>query len=113
MSRSKSAPRNSVKVEIAGEHHVLRSDAPIEYTHAVAAHVDGTIRALALGGTLEQHRGAILAALVITDELFRTREELRTLRDELDRGAALLAERLEQANGTAPILPDPQPDSAA
>jgi cell division protein ZapA len=97
MSRPKSGAKNSVKVEIAGERHVLRSDAPAEYTHAVAAHVDGTIRALAAGNSLETHRAAILAALVITDELFRTREELRSLREELERRASLLADLLERA----------------
>jgi cell division protein ZapA len=97
MSPPKSGPKNSVKVEIAGERHVLRSDAPVEYTHAVAAHVDGTIRALAAGSALETHRAAILAALVITDELFRTREELRSLREELERRASLLADLLERA----------------
>jgi cell division protein ZapA len=112
MSRPKSGAKNSVKVEIAGERHVLRSDAPPEYTHAVAAHVDGTIRTLAAGGTLETHRAAILAALVITDELFRTREELRSLREELERRATLLADLLERAadDGRAiPSAPDEIP----
>lgn len=100
MSRAKSA-KHSVTVVIAGERHVLRSDAAPEYTHAVAAHVDATIRAVGPGTTLEPHRTAILAALVITDELFRAREELRALRDEVEHRATLLAELLgrEAAEG--------------
>lgn len=99
MSRNKApAPKNSVAVDIAGERHVLRSDAPPEYTHAVAAHVDSTIRALGPANALEAHRTAILAALVITDELFRLREELRTLRDEMDRRAGAMADLLERAS---------------
>jgi cell division protein ZapA len=105
MSRPKNGAKNSVKVEIAGERHVLRSDAPPEYTHAVAAHVDGTIRTLAAGNVLETHRAAILAALVITDELFRTREELRSLRDELERRATLLADLLERAADDGRAIP--------
>ena len=97
MSRAKSGPKQSVAVDIAGERHVLRSDAPAEYTHTVAAHVDATIRALGPGNTLDAHRTAILAALVITDELFRVREELRTLREEVDRRAGVLADLLERA----------------
>ena len=97
MSRAKGPAKNSVAVDIAGERHVLRSDAPPEYTHAVAAHVDATIRALSAGGTLEAHRTAILAALVITDELFRVREELRSLREEMDRRAGAIADLLEHA----------------
>lgn len=98
MSPAKST-KNSVTVEIAGEKHVLRSDAPMEYTHSVAAHVDGTIRSLGKAEALEPHRTAILAAMVITDELFRTREELRALREEVERRAALLADRLQRASG--------------
>ena len=97
MTRGKPAPKNSVAVEIAGERHVLRSDAPAEYTHAVAAHVDGTIRALGPANALESHRTAILAALGITDELFRLREELRALREEMDRRAGAMADLLERA----------------
>lgn len=103
MSRSRPPARSSVTVEIAGERHVLRSDAPPEYTHAVAAHVDATIRALGPSVALEAHRSAILAAMVITDELFRAREELRALREEVDRRSALLADLLLRSAGqTAP-----------
>ena len=94
--------KSSVTVEIAGEKHVLRSDAPVEYTHSVAAHVDGTIRSLGKPDALEPHRTAILAAMVITDELFRTREELRALREEVERRATLLADRLERAAAARP-----------
>lgn len=97
MNRPKGGPKHSVTVEIAGERHVLRSDAPAEYTHSVAAHVDATIRSVGTGNSLEAHRTAILAALVITDELFRTREELRALREEVERRASLLADLLERA----------------
>jgi cell division protein ZapA len=96
MSRSKPI-RNSVTVEIAGERHVLRSDAPPEYTHAVAAHLDSTIRALGPAASLEPHRTAILAALTITDDLFRTREELRQLREDLERRSRRIADMLTRA----------------
>lgn len=105
---SRRAARSSVTVEIAGERHVLRSDAPAEYTHAVAAHVDATIRALGPGAALEPHRTAILAALVITDELFRAREELRALREELDSRASVLADLLEHALSEDSRTPPPE-----
>jgi cell division protein ZapA len=66
--------KHSVKVTIAGEEYTLRTDAPAEHTHAVAAHVDEVIRGILHGGALiESHRAAILAALQITDQLFRER----------------------------------------
>ncbi len=99
MTRARrTGPRHSVTVEIAGEKHVLRSDVPAEYTRAVAAHVDTTIRAVHGFQTLEPVRAATLAALSITDELFHVREELRRLREELARRTDELAEILEEAS---------------
>lgn len=105
MSRPSEPQRNSVTVEILGEKHVLRADAPAEYTHAVAAHVDSTIRTLGSSSSLEPHRTAILAALFITDELFRVREELRALKEDVDRRSAVLADLLERAAADVPEPP--------
>ena len=99
MSRRKGSPRHTVTVQILGAKHVLRSDAPPEYTRACAAHLDSVLRALPGFSELDPHRAAILAALSITDELFRAREEVRLLREELARRAAELAEALESASG--------------
>lgn len=97
MTPRKPAPvRHSVTVEIAGERHVLRSDVPPEYTRAVAQHVDDTLRALPSFPTLEPFRAAILAALSITDELFRARAEIDRLRAEIDRKTAEIADVLEE-----------------
>ena len=98
MNRRKPTPaRHSVSVEIAGERHVLRSEMPPEYTRAVAAHVDETIRALPSYSPLEPYRAAILACLSITDEMFKLREEVERLRAEIDGKASELAELLEEA----------------
>src|SRR5688500_14755857 len=91
----------SVTVEIAGEKHVLRSDVPAEYTRSVAAHVDGVIRELPGYRTLEPFRAATLAALAITDELFRAHEEITRLRAETERRTAELAALLEGAEVAA------------
>lgn len=94
-------PRHTVAVEIAGEKHVLRSDVPPEYTRAVAAHVDATIRALPGFQTLEPFRAATLAALSITDELFRAREEIRRLREDAEYRTNIVADQLEAAVAAA------------
>ncbi len=93
----RSVNRRSVTVEIAGERHVLRSDASVEYTESVAEHVDSTIRSISLGNNLEPHRAAILAALTITDELFRLRAEMTALREEIVRRSSRVAYTLERA----------------
>ena len=98
MTRSRrTGTRHSVSVEIAGEKHVLRSDLPPEDTRAIAAHVDSTIRAVPGYQTLEPFRAATLAALSITDELFRLREELKRLREEVAQRTGDLAAVLEGA----------------
>jgi cell division protein ZapA len=97
VNRQKSRPRHTVTVTIAGEKHVLRSDAEPEYTASVAAHVDRTVRALGDAQPLQPHRTAILAALSITAELFRAREELQRLRDQLESRAGDLSDRLHAA----------------
>lgn len=80
--------KNSVKVTIAGEEYSLRTDAPPGHTQAVAAHVDEVIRSVMQGGSLiESHRAAILAAMQITDQLFRERAS----REETSERLSLLA----------------------
>ena len=68
--------KNVVKVTIVGEEYTLRTEAPPEHTQAVAAYVDQAIRKIITGSNMvESHKAAILAALQITDELFRAREQ--------------------------------------
>jgi cell division protein ZapA len=82
-----------VKVQIFGEEYSIRTDADPQHTQAVAAHVDKAIRAVVdSGAVVETHKAAILAALQITDELFKSRAEdeataakLRSLSGELRR----------------------------
>jgi cell division protein ZapA len=72
--------RGSVRVSILGDDYTLRTDAPAAHTRDVAAHVDRVIRQVMASGTVvETHKAAILAALQITDELFRARTDARTL----------------------------------
>ena len=72
--------RNSVRVAILGDDYMIRTEASAAHTRQVAEHVDRTIRqVLATGSVVETHKAAILAALQITDELFRLRAEGRDL----------------------------------
>ena len=80
-----SAPRkSSVRVTIVGEEYAIRSDAPPEHTRRVAEYVDRAIRHVQSNGSLiETHKAAILAALQITDELFREREASEVLAEDV------------------------------
>lgn len=71
-----SAVKHSTKVTICGEEYTIKSEVPPERTRALAAHVDTAIRTVIGSASLtESHKAAILAALSITEELFRERDE--------------------------------------
>jgi cell division protein ZapA len=80
-----SSSRHSVRVQIYGEEYPLRTDADPEHTRAVAAYVDQAIRAVVdAGAVVEPHKAAILAALQITDELFKARAADATTADRIN-----------------------------
>lgn len=76
--------RHVAKVNIVGEEYTVRSDAPPEHTRAVAAYLDREIRkVLGANSLMETHKAAILAAMSITDELFRERTTAKSVEDEI------------------------------
>jgi cell division protein ZapA len=79
-----SEKRSSVKVSIVGQEFTIRSDATPEHTREVAAYVDRTIRGIMQSGAVvESSKAAILAALQITDELFRVRSSQQALDESM------------------------------
>lgn len=74
------ADRTPVRVTIFGEEYGLRSEMGEEYTRACAEYVDDRVNAVHVTGHVsEPHKAAILAAMQITDELFRARTEKDTM----------------------------------
>jgi cell division protein ZapA (FtsZ GTPase activity inhibitor) len=95
---SQESQRSTVTVRIGGEEHVLRSTAEPEYAKQCADFLDKRVREVRqLGGSTETHRAVILAALAITDEYFRAREELNDLRQEVTARSLDLARKVEEA----------------
>jgi cell division protein ZapA len=93
---SQPAERTIVTVEIAGEEYSIRAQASPEYTRECAAYVDRTLSEIMRQGSLVQaHKGAILAALALADELFQARSELESLRGEVTRRAIRMAGEIE------------------
>lgn len=90
MSGRREGSRNAIRVRIAGETYTLRTDADEEYTRRCAALVDERMREIGRETGLDAKQTAILAALAISDELFR--QEARTRAH-----AATLAGRIENA----------------
>lgn len=93
---SQKTGRTSVEVRIAGEDHIIRSNAAPEYTRSCAEIVNERIHEIkGQSGLIESHKAAILAALSITDELLQLRQELDGLRTHLAAQTEELAKRLE------------------
>lgn len=87
--------RATVRVTIFGEEYAIRTDAAEEYTLECARYVDDAVQqAHVRGQVAEPHRAAVLAALQITDELFRTRRELAERSDEVLQRVTALRERV-------------------
>jgi cell division protein ZapA len=90
--------KGAVTVRIAGEEHVIRSDAEPEYTRRCARFVEERVAQIReRAGAIEGHRAAILAALSITDELFQLQEAHARLEADVATRAATLVRRIESA----------------
>ncbi|HEX2166852.1 MAG TPA: cell division protein ZapA [Longimicrobiales bacterium] len=93
---NKAPERTVVTVEIAGEEYNIRALASPEYTRDCASYVDRTLsEIMRQGALLQAHKGAILAALALADELFQTRAQLDALRSEVSTRAETLASTIE------------------
>lgn len=93
----KTPERTVVTVEIAGEEYNIRALASPEYTKDCAAYVDRTLTEIMKQSSLVQvHKGAILAALALADELFQTRAQLDAVRTEVTQRAETLSAAIEQ-----------------
>jgi cell division protein ZapA len=89
--------RTVVTVEIAGEEYKIRAQASPDYTKQCAAYVDNRLSEIMRGGALVQpHKGAILAALALADELFQARAELEALRTAVTGRAESLTAQIEE-----------------
>jgi cell division protein ZapA len=97
----KNEHRALVRVRIVGEEYTLRTELSPQHTQSVADHVDKTIRAImAGGGSIETHKAAILAALQITDELFRERAATASLASDIRQLASDIRPLLPPARRT-------------
>ncbi len=93
-----SSDNTTVRVTIFGEDYQIRTDLGEEYTKECARYVDDAIQEAHVGGHVaEPHKAAILAALKITDEMFRARAEAAGLAETVRGRVVELASRLEGA----------------
>ena len=69
--------KTRVTVEIMGQQYTMLGEAPEEYLHSIALHVDKKMRELSrIGKAMNNTMLAVLTALNITDEYLRLKREL-------------------------------------
>ena len=84
-------------VQIFGEEYTISGEEAPEYVRKIARYVDLKMRDVALENELySKTTVAILAAMIIADELFREREEKNLLAQKADENITRLSELLEQ-----------------
>ena len=76
--------KNRTTVRIAGRDYTIASYDTPEYVNRVAAHVDRKMSELSLATHLPASQLAVLAAVNATDDMMKSRDEIRRLRAELD-----------------------------
>jgi len=95
---SEGAEKSTVRVTIFGEEYAILTDMGQEYTLGCARHVDDAIQqAHVRGHVAEPQRAAVLAALQITDELFRNRAVLTEQTDSVLGRLVDLRKRVDEA----------------
>jgi len=87
--------KEMVDVQILGETYTLRSETGHDYTQRVAEHVDSTCREIREeSGVVDQKKIAILAALAVTDQLFRMRDGVEVVKGLAEKRAERLTEEI-------------------
>lgn len=78
--------KNRVSVTIYGENYKMCSTSSPEYMSRLAKYVDEKMEQIGQANSrLGSHKIAVLTAVNLADELFRTRRELRELQNQLYR----------------------------
>ncbi len=94
---------NRVEFELLGQRFTVRSEARPEYVRVLVAHVERTIRELTGEGNRDPVKLAVLAALYITDELFRVRESRSQEVEDAAGRVGALVRLLDQVAPPSPL----------
>jgi cell division protein ZapA len=93
----------TIEVEVFGHRFSLQGEGDEAYFHELAEYVDTQMRTLAKQTkTSTPTKLAILAAINVTDELFRQQRHRESGETEMERRAQLLVERIDKHLETPP-----------
>ena len=92
-----------VELSLLGQTLTVRTEAPPEYVRRLAAYLEERVTELRSAGIKDPLASLTLAALDITDELFRVREDKTRQDGDVDTRLGALVQMLER------LGPDPAP----
>lgn len=91
-----------VELRLLGQTLTLRTEASADYLRSLAAYVEERVRQLQASGVRDPMAALSLAALDITDELFRARDEQNRGADDVRARLDALVALLEQVTPSRP-----------
>ena len=92
-----------VELTLFGQTLTVRTEAPPEYIHQLAVYLEERVEAVTRGGMRDPLTALTLAALDITDELFRAREDQTRQEGDVGQRIGALVEMLDR------MAPGPTP----
>jgi len=104
--------KGAVKVSIYGSEYVIKGDMSADHVRAVARYVDQKMREVNNQGMIKSPlKVAILAALNIADEFFKTREDQRQdldgMEERIQKLVDLVKDKTSQETSEEPEEPPP------
>jgi len=94
-----------VELSLLGQTLTVRTEAPPEYVRQLAAFLEDRVGELARSGIKDPMAALTLAALDITDELFRTREDRARQDGDVNTRLSALVEVLDRLTPGTPKPP--------
>lgn len=93
------APQQARRIELTllGQTFTLRTEASPDYLRSLVAHLEGRVETLRASGVHDPMRALALAALDITDELFRARDDRSRTAGDVGERLGVLVDLLERA----------------
>ncbi len=86
-----------IELTLLGQNLTLRTEAPSDYVRSLAHYLEKRVETLRRAGVQDTGKALILAALDVTDELFRAREDRERQAGDLGARLGVLVSVLERA----------------
>jgi cell division protein ZapA len=96
------SPPARVELTVLGQTLALRSEAPPDYLRSLAHHLEKRVETLRRAGVQDPTKALLLAALEITDELFRARQDRQRTAGDVTTRLDALVSLLERATPKLP-----------